>query len=119
MAVVPREATFSVRCRTEGQDRAYTITRRQLPLTHAQVRTAQSAQGRTFSLGTVVHGLRADKPDEDNFWLAFYVMLSRATAIANLIIINSPTREFLERGPPERLRAALAKLLTRVRRRPA
>jgi hypothetical protein len=68
--------------------------------------------------GGGVHGYRGDKADADNFWLAFYVMLSRATAMDNLLIINSPSKTFLERGPPMRLRAALSRLLSRAKRPP-
>ena len=112
VAIVPREASFKMKLKNIP----YTITRRGLHLTHARVRTAQSSQGRTFHLGTIVHGYRGDKPDADNFWLAFYVMLSRATAMDNLLIINSPSKTFLERGPPMRLRAALSRLLSRAKR---
>ena len=66
-----------------------------------------------------MHGYRGDKADADNFCLAFYVMLSRATAMDNLIIAeDSPPKKLLERAPPMRLRAALSRLLSSVKRSP-
>jgi hypothetical protein len=40
------------------------------------------------------------KSDED-WWLDLYVILSRVTSLADLLLIRPPPREVLERVPPE------------------
>ena len=55
------------------------ITRTQLPLTHARVRTCQASQGLTFEGGVIADLSRMGRTEPDVWWLNAYVMVSRAT----------------------------------------
>ena len=45
--------------------------------------------------------------DEDARWLHLYVMCSRATRMADMLLLRPPPRRLLERGPPPNVRKAL------------
>ena len=40
-------------------------------------------------------------------WLHLYVMFSRATRMADMLLLRPPPRRLLERGPPPSVRKAL------------
>ena len=63
------------------------------------------AQGLTLEGGVVVDLRRAGGLEDDDWWLAIYVMLSRARKLTNMILIGlTPQVEnLLRRGPPENL----------------
>ena len=67
---------FSVRL-----DTVYKLTRTQLPLTHACVRTCQSSQGLTFKGGVIVDMSKMKRIDSESWWLNVCVMLSRGVAL--------------------------------------
>ena len=69
------------------------------------IRTAYSAQGLTLEHGVVVDLRRAGGLQDDDWWLAIYVMLSRARKLKNLMLLgfSDQVEELLRRGPPERL----------------
>ena len=69
------------------------------------IRTAYSAQGLTLEGGVLVDLRRAGGLEDDDWWLAIYVMLSRARKLDNLILLgfNEKVEELLRRGPPEQL----------------
>ena len=81
------------------------VIRWQFPLTHGMIRTAYSAQGLTLDNGVIVDLRRAGGLQDDDWWLAIYVMLSRARRLANLLLVgfSQQVEDLLRRGPPERL----------------
>ena len=66
------------------------------------LRTAFGAQGLTLEGGVVVDLRRAGGLDDDDWWLAIYVMLSRARKLKNMILLGftAQVEELLRRGPP-------------------
>ena len=44
---------------------------------------------------------------DDEWWLHLYVMYSRATRMADMLVLRPPPRELLERGPPPAVKKAL------------
>ena len=81
------------------------VLRWQFPLTHGMLRTAYAAQGLTLHGGVVVDLRRAGGLCDDDWWLAIYVMLSRAQKLTNLILVGltEQVEDLLRRGPPTRL----------------
>ena len=71
----------------------------------ACLRTAYAAQGLTLHGGVVVDLRRAGGLGDDDWWLAIYVMLSRARKLTNLILVGftEQVEDLLRRGPPTRL----------------
>ena len=55
---------------------------------------------------------RAGGLQDDDWWLAIYVMLSRARKLTNLILIGftEQVEDLLRRGPPQHLLTLQAKL---------
>ncbi len=100
--------TRGFRCQVAGAWRH--VTRRQVPLTSAVVRTAQSSQGLTFRQGVTCDLARRDQMEASVWWLNIYVMLSRATAMMSLAIFRAPSRKVFEAGPPSYLLERLAEL---------
>ena len=81
------------------------MLRWQFPLVHGMLRTAYAYQGLTLNGGVVVDLRRAGGMQDDDCWLAIYVMLSRARKLANLILVGftEQVEDLLRRGPPSRL----------------
>ena len=81
------------------------MLRWQFPLIHAKLRTAYAAQGLTLHGGVVVDLRRSGGLSDDDWWLAIYVMLSRARKLRNLILVGftEQVEQLLCRGPPTRL----------------
>ena len=79
------------------------VVRRQIPITSALHRTVQSSQGYTFRKG-ILADLGNLNSDPMNYWLNIYVMLSRAVALENLLILRCPPKTFFDTGPPKYLR---------------
>ena len=81
------------------------VIRWQFSLTHGMLRTAFAAQGLTLEGGVVADLRRAGGLEDDDWWLAIYVMLSRARKLDNLILLGftPQVEELLRRGPPENL----------------
>ena len=46
--------------------------------------------------------------DEDAWWLHLYAMFSRATCMADMLLLRPPPHRLRERGPPPSVRKALA-----------
>ena len=78
----------------------------QFPLLHGMLRTAYSAQGLTLDGGVLVDLRRAGGLEDDDWWLAMYVMLTRARKLENLILLGmtDQVEDLLRRGPPAYLR---------------
>ena len=96
----------------DGSSESIHVTRWNLPLTHAMVRTAMSSQGLTFNGGVVADLRRAGGMEDDIWWLNVYVMLSRARKLDSLILVGVTTqvRELLEAGPPAYIRRKIQTL---------
>ena len=71
----------------EGNEKIEVI-RWQFPLLHGMLRTAYSAQGLTLDGGVLVDLRRAGGLEDDDWWLAIYVMLTRARKLENLILLG-------------------------------
>jgi len=44
---------------------------------------------------------------DDTWWFHLYVMFSRATKMDDMLLLRPPSKEFLDRGPPQNILAAL------------
>ena len=88
-----------------GAHETVEVLRWQFPLIHGMLRTAYAAQGLTLHGGVVVDLPRAGGLGDDDWWLAIYVMLSRARKLTNLILVGftEQVEDLLRRGPPTRL----------------
>ena len=98
-------ATFKCDVKINGTNETVEVLRWQFPLIHGMLRTAYAAQGLTLHGGVVVDLRRAGGLSDDDWWLAIYVMLSRARQLSNLILVGftEQVEELLRRGPPTRL----------------
>ena len=79
-------------------------------LTHANYMTTTASQGKTLRAAVTIDCARIDCTDDDAWWLNLYVMFSRVTKMANMLLVRPPPREILERGPPVSVRTALQRL---------
>ena len=82
------------------------VSRTQLPLLPADVRTTQASQGLGMDdvFAFLEKSQSASRPD---WWLNVYVMLSRARTLEGLHLWSLPDRSFFEEGPPKKLADAL------------
>ena len=102
----PTEQTFTWR---SGQD--FTVRRVGFQLTHDWYLTSTASQGQTLRAGVTIDCARNDDGartmEDADWWLHLYVMFSRVTQMSDMLLLRPPSREFLERGPPRHLQAAL------------
>ena len=100
-----RHATFKGDIKLNGTDETVEVLRWQFPLIHGMLRTAYAAQGLTLDGGVVVDLRRAGGLDDDGWWLAIYVMLSRARQLTHLILVGFTEQvgNIMCRAPPTRL----------------
>ena len=82
-------------------------------MTHGAFFTPTAAQGQTLRAGVTIDCARLEPQgkfgmDEDAWWLHLYAMFSRATCMADMLLLRPPPRRLLERGPPPSVRKALA-----------
>ena len=98
-------ANFKCDININGAHETVEVLRWQFPLVHGMLRTAYAAQGLTLHGGVVVDLRRAAGLGDDDWWLAIYVMLSRARQLTNLILVGftEQVEDLLRRGPPTRL----------------
>jgi hypothetical protein len=98
-------SNFKIELNVTGTLEKIEVIRWQFPLTHGMLRTAFGAQGLTLEGGVVVDLRRKQGCDDDDWWLAIYVMLSRARKLTNMILLGLTTQveDLLRRGPPENL----------------
>jgi hypothetical protein len=102
-------------CKAAFEFRGHKVKRTGFQLAHGRVITSTASQGRTLKQGVVVDCGKKTRPvpgvdqetRDDDYWLHMYVMLSRATRSEDLLLLRSPGREFLLRGPPKDLAHAL------------
>jgi hypothetical protein len=88
------------------------VIRWQFLLKSGMLRTAYASQGLPLEGGVVIDLRRAGGLEDDDWWLAIYVMISRARKLQNLIILGftEQVELFLCRGPPRNLIDITAKL---------
>ena len=98
-------ANFKCDVSIDGTKETVEVLRWQFPLIHGMLRTAYAAQGLTLHGGVVVDLRRSGGLHDDDWWLAIYVMLSRARQLTNLILVGftDQVEDLLRRGPPTRL----------------
>ena len=115
----PRETTFTFIITHEFEVRKGVfkddevklhIKRTQFSLIPAFVRTVYAAQGETWE-AVVVDMKRPPGMTPEVFWLACFVMLSRATSINGLLVLRLPERQELCCGAPPLLLQEVDRLL--------
>ena len=105
-------ADFKIDLKIGEENEKIEVIRWQFPLLHGMLRTAYSAQGLALDGGVLVDLRRAGGLEEDDWWLAIYVMLTRARKLENLILLGmtDQVEDLLRRGPPAYLRELTDKL---------
>ena len=98
-------ANFKCDVNINGTQETIEVLRWQFPLIHDKLRTAYAAQRLTLEGGVLVDMRRVGGLSDDDWWLAIYVMLSRARRLKNLILVGftEHVEDLLRRGPPTRL----------------
>ena len=83
-----------------------------MELLQGMLRAAYSVQGLTLDGGLLVDLRRAGGLEDDDWWLAMYVMLTRTRKLQNLILLGftEQVEDLLRRGPPSYLRELTDKL---------
>ena len=99
-------AEFKIDLKIGEENEKIEVIRWQFPLLHGMLRTAYSPQGLTLDGGLLVDLRRAGGLEDDDWWLAIYVMLTRARKLQNLILLGFTEQvgDLLRRGPPSYLR---------------
>ena len=94
-------AEFNIDLKIGEDNEKIEVIRWQFPILHGMLRTAYSAQGLTLDGGVLVDLRRAGGLEDDDWWLAMYVMLTRARKHENLILLGftEQVEELLRRGP--------------------
>ena len=81
-------ADFKIDLKIGEENEKIEVIRWQFPLLHGMLRIAYSAQGLTLDGGVLVDLRRAGGLEDDVWWLAIYVMLTRARKRENLILLG-------------------------------
>ena len=102
------ESTFS----WETSSESHSVKRFGFMLTHAHYLTTTASQGQTIRAAVTIDCARNEPQanrgtSDDAWWLNLYVMFSRVTRMEDMLLVRPPPREFLQRGPPSSVRAAL------------
>ena len=94
------KASFKCDVNINGTHGTVEVLRWQSPLIHGMLRTAYAVQGLTLHGGVVVDLRRAGGLGDDDWWLAIYVMLSRARQLTHLILVDftEQVEDLLRRG---------------------
>ena len=77
-----------------------------MPLLPRKQCTLHGVQGKTAVPGLIAHWTFPVGLSKLSIWLAYYVILSRPTALANLLSFGLPNRDIIEGGPPEEVTLA-------------
>ena len=101
--------TTSLRFTTSYQNTSYKVQRTQLPLLPSETRIVYGAQGESWDAAIVDLG-KPPRMDDFIFWLAVYVMLTRAKSLEGLLIMRLPKRDALAMGPPLYLKQEMQRL---------
>jgi len=99
----------------------HTVKRTGFALTHAYYLSSTACQGQTLRAGVTIDCARMEPQGRQGtkdaeWWLHLYVMFSRATCMEDMLLLRPPSREFLERGPPASVKAALEQFAEKIRR---
>ena len=102
------ETTFT----WEASSVAHSVKRFGFMLSHAHYLTTTASQGQTIRAAVTIDCARQAPQgrrgiNDDTWWLNLYVMFSRATRMADMLLVRPPPRWLLERGPPVSLKRAL------------
>ena len=97
----------------------HTVKRTGFALTHASFLTSTASQGQTIRTGVTIDCARMPPQGnagtkESEWWLHLYVMFSRATCMADMLLLRPPPRELLEAGPPAEVKAALLQFEAKI-----
>ena len=105
-------AEFKIDLKIGDENEKIEVIRWQFPLVHGMLRTAYSAQGLTLDGGVVLDLRRAGGLEDSDWWLAIYVMLTRARKLKSLLLLGftDQVEELLRKGPPTYLRELTDKL---------
>ena len=105
-------AEFKIDLKIGDENEKIEVIRWQFPLVHGMLRTAYSAQGLTLDGGVVLDLRRAGGLEDSDWWLAIYVMLTRARKLESLLLLGftDQVEELLRKGPPTYLRELTDKL---------
>ena len=105
-------AEFKIDLKIGDENEKIEVIRWQFPLVHGMLRTAYSAQGLTLDGGVVLDLRRAGGLEDSDWWLAIYVMLTRARKLESLLLLGftDQVEELLRKGPPTYLRDLTDKL---------
>ena len=96
--------------RVVDKDRKIYVRRTQFAVLPADTRIVYGAQGETFD-AVIADMQRPPRMDLTTFWLACYVMLSRARNIEGLLVLRPASRADLSRRPPKFLMDEIERLL--------
>jgi hypothetical protein len=96
----------------ESSSEVHNVKRFGFMLTHANYLTTTASQGQTIRAAVTIDCARNEPQgrrgtSDDAWWLNLYVMFSRVTRMADMLLLRPPPRELLERGPPASVREAL------------
>ena len=108
-------ADFKIDLKIGEENEKIEVIRWQFPLLHGMLHTAYSAQGLILDGGVLVDLRCAGGLEDDDWWLAIYIMLTRARKLENLILLGmiDQVEDLLRRGPPAYLRELTDKLETK------
>ncbi len=118
VAVVPRRGQKSFKLKVRDSDNTrcadVKVTRVQIPLAHAYVRSTNTMQG--TSADDVDAFLTRGNHSEIEDWLFLYVIISRCRTMARLRTWDLPERRVFTQGPPPFLVKGLLPLEDRARK---
>ena len=105
----PTEVEFTWR-----SSQVHNVRRIGYPLTHADYMSSTASQGQTIRKGVTIDCARIEPKGRQgmkdaDWWLHLYVMFSRATCMADMLLLRPPPRKLLEGGPPPAVKKALEK----------
>ena len=98
----------SWRYKRQSGDPPVPVSITQLPLLPRKQCTLHGVQGKTAEPGLIAHWTFPAGLSKQSIWLAYYVILSHPTALANLLSFGLPNRDIIEGGPPEEITLAFA-----------
>ena len=107
-AVEPRQRSW--RYKRSKDEPPVPVYRTQLPLLPRKQCTLHGVQGKTAEPGLIAHWTFPPALSKESIWLAYYVILSRPTALANLLSFGLPSRKILEAGPPKAITEAFQRV---------
>ena len=104
-----RPSSVNLRVKLE-KDLCLDILRTQFAVHPADTKIVYGAQGETYD-SVIVDMERPPRDTSERFWLACYVMLSRARSLEGLLVLRAARKEDLDRKPPKYLLDEIDRLL--------